>query len=1525
MVVKQKFKLHYHSRNDSRGFVTDVIISSRGGHNINIGDVIEVYHPEDAHHALFLVTTLSDDLQNRDVISVEQSLAHTFKLQQHKNVIVNVINKETISLDLVELYFRDQYFSRRDFCNITQKLIGTVVHVNKKLTCNETRTQVGDLWRLGERYSCGYIDSKTKIIFRSSTAVIHIFIQMSQEMWWFDNNGDLYLEKAFKFLSKLFLKFWPENNCNHDTTVVFFTRIYIDDVPSEYSQSFKQDALSRYYEDFYRVIIQNERFTTDDWKRELGRMQYEVLQFENNIYSYLRNTYPLINKNSNKTKLNICTAMDANLLEVLNMAINLYSGYNIDRNFDRTGKLLFVITPGSGVYHVNENLLLLTKKRVLDLGVGVDLICLAEQPLHAVPLFKILSESFINPEEYVAPHWINCSYFKSAQELKYIEMGKPFPRVKVVSFKHSNDVPISTFFENLPRDDRQSDNQQTNVPKENCDDTIPTTTSITITKSSLPIYRIAYPSYQSPSNQNKRKKSHQLPNEVISGNLTKSHDSITSDYCSPSTVRHQLDGNPTHMTSSITDQSSSVESNLMPICCLNHTTQLSANAITAICRSKQAVSTSSSSYKNLSRSYDSYITSNSSITPLVSSTTVNGIDFGITSHNHIVNVDKYLPNNHIPTLLSRVPSISGSNNSGSGSISGYTTITSLPSVRERCIENGQSKSINDKSQILSIPMTPRNSRNRTQSFNGDQRAKLSYVDNHANFREIHNSVNEANYNVNSEGNSVEVAYLHENAISRCRTMDVILSDGQPSSSPWSIITPQHFTLRSCNSIDRRTNGTLSLSGLNSHTLPFIRRKSTITLYTTTTTTITTTSNTTNTNTPIHCGKFNSTTYSRNLTNYATTSLISGAYFPFGVSKNPYRMPISAGQRRWALVRPSDEYGGTITPHCIITSTDDIDFMYPAPLPYNLCQIWTAYFDFLRARFLDKRESNQTSVKDNNKNTDNHNNVNDVHRSIADIQHSSFSKSNAYISVKHLSAYDERPTEKDNLSNDRLPMTFPSISINSNHIPQLQFQDKTTSNSNNHSSTLPISVKLETEHPNHHRNNDNNSLLQTSANSKKALENLLEAIRHTMFSYSIQSSSLSTPYLSSMPSLSSAFWHQNQNITNTTTTTTTTTGSNNNNNSNSNAANNSSDDQKLFSVQMNNFNKLTNYKHMIPKRVGVDWKSLIVPACLPVDTDYFPDTCRLRSEWYTLHDYRVVPSGMSPDEWASMNNDCSEPGALYNRRQLTAREVFQEMVLQRISQGFQLCHEVVVHNPTNSNNVEHHSVTSINTSPNSIIQNDNLTNCSNNKPKTLSVIKQNNDRHTTPNSLHTTYHSRRISNISTTIIDTTTNNNINNSSSYIPTNRNTTNTTQFTKSTNRCLPTRLSSKFPTINNNTQPSRGSSVSSLSSVYNGRVLGVGLTINSSNRSVNQSNCHNSSRPSNNHSNNNNRNSNNRNVTTTIKSINRYKMKKSDNTTTTTTTTNAMFNSSLSKFGDTDQLLKVILLFKLFFKCVACAVPFI
>ena len=78
-------------------------------------------------------------------------------------------------------------------------------------------------------------------------------------------------------------------------------------------------------------------------------------------------------------------------------------------------------------------------------------------------------------------------------------------------------------------------------------------------------------------------------------------------------------------------------------------------------------------------------------------------------------------------------------------------------------------------------------------------------------------------------------------------------------------------------------------------------------------------------------------------------------------------------------------------------------------------------------------------------------------------------------------------------------------------------------------------------------------------------------------------------------------------------------------------------------------------------VGVDWKSLTIPACLPITTDYFPDDRSLQID-YVVADYSLLPD--------DVNADYAQQRAVY-RQPLTTRQVFLEIVSQRLAQGFQL--------------------------------------------------------------------------------------------------------------------------------------------------------------------------------------------------------------------------------------------------------------
>lgn len=49
----------------------------------------------------------------------------------------------------------------------------------------------------------------------------------------------------------------------------------------------------------------------------------------------------------------------------------MFEKWYIDRNFDRTGKVAVVITPGAGVFDVDRELCNITKQRTIDCGESV--------------------------------------------------------------------------------------------------------------------------------------------------------------------------------------------------------------------------------------------------------------------------------------------------------------------------------------------------------------------------------------------------------------------------------------------------------------------------------------------------------------------------------------------------------------------------------------------------------------------------------------------------------------------------------------------------------------------------------------------------------------------------------------------------------------------------------------------------------------------------------------------------------------------------------------------------------------------------------------------------------------------------------------------------------------------------------------------------------------------------------------------------------------------------------------------------
>ncbi|KAI8098681.1 uncharacterized protein BX664DRAFT_288302 [Halteromyces radiatus] len=374
----------------SSSFTQDVVINPEAFPTIRDGQLLRLHFVNNTIlEPLIVKATCADreslGRQHQLQISICKDIAERLKLRFRPEICIELIDPSLpmVALDHVELAFKEQYLGRSDMWRLQQSLAGTCAYLEKKiLFAGAIKTTVKKMWSADKEVTSGYISDTTRLIFRSASAKYFVFIQMSREMWEFDEDGELYYEKVVNnFLPQLFNR-WKEQGTNHVVSIILFTRVFYDTMNDLDDDTICQGEDGRFYKDFYKVLADWE--TTDDWTSIIGPLKEEQLQFQQNVLTRTDNGITTVNGQ-------IAMAFEGNILESVNLALNPFDRHFVDRDLMRTGLSIILVTPGAGKFTVNKKLLRLTNERMTDNGIAMDLVCLSRLPLHITPLLRYAS------------------------------------------------------------------------------------------------------------------------------------------------------------------------------------------------------------------------------------------------------------------------------------------------------------------------------------------------------------------------------------------------------------------------------------------------------------------------------------------------------------------------------------------------------------------------------------------------------------------------------------------------------------------------------------------------------------------------------------------------------------------------------------------------------------------------------------------------------------------------------------------------------------------------------------------------------------------------------------------------------------------------------------------------------------------------------------------------------------------------------------------------------------------------------
>lgn len=442
----------FHELRDSSEDVLVTANSIPGG--FQVGQVFELLSLEEGKNKKLIficsVNNIRKDQDDTDTIEGTKSkfqislmsapLQKLLDLPPRAQMVLRKISKlETVTLDLVEIFIKDVNLSRDGMWNFSSSLVDTCTYTDQRLVYLGSRVgTVKHMYKNGKSVFSGYIGKDTKIIYRSESAKLTIFIQLSREMWHFEEDGEIMFHKLVNNLFPEIFRRWRERNTHHSITIVLFTSIDLTDIPWTNLQPGERPPQRR---DFFRVVV--DQVNNMHWDKIMADLRLEFANFKRDTMLNLDDDGKFIIENGT------LPAIKGNLLEAVNLGLTSINDRFRNTDLKHSLNHIMIITPGAGLFDVDYDLLLETSKKISSIDTSLDIICLSQPPLHVTPLFRYFKDGKVC---HCVPIWCDISFYQDKLEQGF----QWIPRCKIYELQmmgvmenEASDAKIPRFHPNI--------------------------------------------------------------------------------------------------------------------------------------------------------------------------------------------------------------------------------------------------------------------------------------------------------------------------------------------------------------------------------------------------------------------------------------------------------------------------------------------------------------------------------------------------------------------------------------------------------------------------------------------------------------------------------------------------------------------------------------------------------------------------------------------------------------------------------------------------------------------------------------------------------------------------------------------------------------------------------------------------------------------------------------------------------------------------------------------------------------------